>query len=343
VTASRALAGAVLGACLLVTTACDSRGETGVGTTTVTVATRAPRSAAPPQPLRNVRIVVVTHGEASDPFWAIVKEGVDQAARDLGVSVSYRSPDAFSPTRMATLIGDAVATRPDGLVVSIPDTAMVGAAVAHAAAAGIPIVAINSGEDVYRRLGALLFVGQPEYAAGFGAGRRMAALGVREAVCVNHQRGVASLGARCRGFSAALARAGGRAHVVTVDVQDQPEAERRIGAAASAAGVDGVLALGPAGATPSLLALRQNHLLGRVKFATFDLAPDILVGIRKREVQFAVDQQPFLQGYLPVVLLTQRRLYGLAPASGTVIPTGPSFVTRSNVARVQELTEAGIR
>jgi simple sugar transport system substrate-binding protein len=328
----------------LLATGCDSGRKSRSSASRVTVtAPAAPVPGARQQPLRQVRIVVVTHGQASDPFWAIVKKGIEQAARDLGVSVSYEAPDTYTAARMATLIDAAVSTRPNGLVVSIPDAPVLAPEIAQARAAGIPVVAINSGEEVYRRLGALLYVGQPEYAAGLGAGRRMAAAGVRNAICVNHQVGVASLDARCRGFAAAMARAGGRTRVIRVGLQAQAEAERRIAAAASSAGVDGVLALGPGGATPALRALATNHLLGRVKLATFDLAPDILRAIKTRRILFAVDQQPYLQGYLPIVFLTQRRLYGLFPARGTVIATGPTFVTRANVARVQELIEAGVR
>jgi ABC-type sugar transport system substrate-binding protein len=163
------------------------------------------------------------------------------------------------------------------------------------------------------------------------------------AICVNHQVGASSLDQRCRGFAAALARAGGRSRVLTVDLQSQSVAERRIAAAASSSGVDGVLTLGPGGATPALEAFAAKRLFGKVKLATFDLAPDILRGLRSRKLLFAIDQQPFLQGYLPVLFLTQRKLYGLIPADGTVIPTGPNFVTPANAALVQQLTSAGIR
>ena len=302
-------------------------------------------TAQPPvgRPKQNVRIVIVTHGQASDPFWAVVRRGIDEAARDLGVTVSYQAPDVFDAGRMRTLIETAVATEPDGLVVSIPDATVLGPAISQAADSGIPVVAINSGANAFRRLGALLYVGQPEYAAGVGAGRRMAAAGVRNAICVNHQVGTSSLDQRCRGFAAALARAGGRSRVLTVDLQAQPEAERRIAAAASAGGVDGVLTLGPAGATPALEAFAAKRLFGKVKLATFDLAPDILRALRDRKLLFSIDQQPFLQGYLPVLFLTQRSLYGLIPAAGTVIPTGPNFVTPADAALVQQLTSAGIR
>jgi simple sugar transport system substrate-binding protein len=214
-----------------------------------------------------------------------------------------------------------------------------------AAQARIPVVAINSGADAYRRLGALLYVGQPEYSTGLAAGRRMAAAGVRNAICVIHQVGVASLEQRCRGFARALADAGGRSTVVEIELQQQRESVGRLlGWVAGATGrIDGVLTLGPAGATPALAAMREQRAFGRVQLATFDLAPDILSALGAGEIEFAIDEQPYLQGYLPIVFLTQRARYGLAPAEGTSIDTGPSFVTRSEAARYTRLTAQGIR
>jgi len=326
----------------LLAAGCDNGKQSAaplVSSTSGTATAQAP----PGRPTRNVRIMIVTHGQASDPFWAVVKKGIDEAARDLGVTVSYQAPDIFDATRMTRLIDLAVATRPDGLIVSIPDATGLGASIRLAVQSGIPVVAINSGAAAFRQLGVLLFIGQPEFAAGLGAGRRMAAAGVRNAVCVDHEVGNASLVARCRGFAAALAKVGGQSRVITVDLQNQAQAEARIAAAASSGGVDGVLTLGPGGAVPALKAFGEKRLFGKVKLATFDLGPDVLRALSKRRLLFAVDQQPYLQGYLPVLFLTQRKLYGLIPAAGTVIPTGPDFVTAADAALVQRLTDAGIR
>jgi simple sugar transport system substrate-binding protein len=131
--------------------------------------------------------------------------------------------------------------------------------------------------------------------------------------------------------------------VITVDLQNQAQAEARIAAAASSGGVDGVLTLGPGAAIPALKALTEKRLFGKVKLATFDLGPDVLRALSRKRLLFAVDQQPYLQGYLPVLFLAQRKLYGLIPAAGTVIPTGPDFVTPADAALVQRLTDAGIR
>ena len=118
-----------------------------------------------------VRIVVVTHGQAADPFWSVVKNGVDHAAKDMGVTVEYRAPDTFDMVQMAQLIDAAAASRPAGLAVSIPDAEALGDSIKRAVAAGIPVVPLNSGSDVFQKLGVAAHVGQPEYESGLAAGR----------------------------------------------------------------------------------------------------------------------------------------------------------------------------
>ncbi|MEA2387618.1 MAG: simple sugar transport system substrate-binding protein [Thermoleophilaceae bacterium] len=310
-------------------------------TTPITPRPRADADA--PSPRRRVRIAVVTHGQASDPFWAVVKSGIDRAAHELGVSVSYSAPDTTDLGRMRQLIRQAVAAHPDGLVVSIPDGRALGGAIRAAVRSGIPVVSLNSGTDVSRRLGVLAHVGQPDEQAGFAAGRRMARQGVRQAICVEHEKGNAGLAARCRGFGRALRRAGGRSTVVDINLQNRHGAEQTIADAVIEQHVDGMITLGPGGTLPAIGGLRLDRLLGSVRLATFDLSPEVLAALRKGEIDFAVDQQPFLQGYLPIVFLTQNARYGLLPAKGTLVPTGPSFVTRANANAVSALTKQGIR
>ena len=195
----------------------------------------------------------------------------------------------------------------------------------------------------FRELHVLAHVGQPELRAGREAGRRMAAAGVRDALCVNQEVGNAGLDLRCRGFGEALRRAGGRSRVLAVDVQNPAEAQRRIAQAMITGGIDGVMTLGPGGAAPALAALSASGLRGRIQLATFDLSPDVLEAVRDGRLQFAVDQQPYLQGYLPIMLLAERARHGLFPARGELIPTGPQFVTVRNAGRVIALSRRGFR
>jgi simple sugar transport system substrate-binding protein len=290
----------------------------------------------------SARIAVISHGQASDPFWTIVKKGLDDAARQTGVAVSYRAPDSYDIARMRRLIDEAIEANLDGLIVSLPDVQGLRAPILRARRAGIPVISINSGSDRFRDLGILAHVGQPEYRAGFESGRRMAAAGVERGLCVNQEEGNAGLDERCRGFGDGLRRSGGSAVVLGVDLQDTGQVRQRIAQAVRDSVADGILTLGTAGAMPALAALRAGFGR-RVQLATFDLSPDVLQAVRVRRILFAVDQQPYLQGYLPVVLLAERSRHLLSPPRGELIPTGPDFVTAANADEVLELSRRGFR
>ncbi len=291
----------------------------------------------------DIDIVVVSHGQASDPFWSVVQNGVAQAGKDMGVNVQYQAPPTFDMVAMSQLIDAAVATNPDGLVVSIPDADALSASITAAVEAGIPVISMNSGSDVAAELGILTHVGQTEYEAGFGGGKRMADAGVTNAICVNQEVGNAALDLRCQGFTDALAETGGTVETIAVDLADPTGSQQRISAAITADDtINGILTLGPTGAAPALAALTDGGQLGTIPLATFDLSPEVLDAIEAGDMLFAIDQQQYLQGYLPVVLLT---LYNtnLNTIANPVLMTGPGFVTQENAARIKELSAAGTR
>ncbi len=292
---------------------------------------------------RPYRIVVVTHGQAADPFWSVVKNGVDQAAVDLRVTVEYQAPSTFDMVAMAQLIDAVVATDPDGLVVSIPDYDALGPSIKAAVAAGIPVISINSGSDVAEEFGVLAHIGQTEYEAGYGGGQRMAAAGATKALCVNHEVGNVALDLRCQGFADAMAEAGGTVEVLAVDLADPTGSANRIAAALTAdESINAMLTLGPGSALPALQALQDEQLLGKVLLATFDLSPEVLEAIRDGNMLFAIDQQQYLQGYLPIVYLTLY-LENLNTPGAILVPTGPGFVTQETAAQVIEYAARGTR
>jgi simple sugar transport system substrate-binding protein len=287
----------------------------------------------------DVSIQVVTHGQAADPFWSVVKNGVDTAAEDLGVSVEYRAPERFDMPAMRRLIDAAVAKKPDGLAVSIPDPDALTSSIRKAVDAGIPVVSLNSGDDVSDEVGAIAHVGQSERLAGVQAGQRMREEGVRNALCVNQEVGNAALDLRCEGFREGLR---GQVEVLAVDLADPTTAQSRVANALETRGdVDGILTLGPTGADPTIAALRDAGKLGDITVATFDLSPSALKAVRDGDLLFAIDQQQFLQGYLPIEMLTHYAQLGLAPANDVL--TGPAFVTRENAGRVINLAQEGLR
>jgi simple sugar transport system substrate-binding protein len=292
----------------------------------------------------SIRIVFVTHGQSADAFWSVVSNGARDAARDMGVRVQYQAPTRFDMVEMSNLIRATTAARPHGLVVSIPDAAALGAAIRAATEAGVPVISINSGADSWRELGVLAHVGQTEYEAGVAGGARLAEAGVTSALCINHEVGNSAQDLRCRGLADALTRSGGRATVLGVSLADPVDTQQRIASALRAdPAIDGMLALGPNGAEPALAALRGTGRAETVAFGTFDLTPRVLEAVHAGDMLFAIDQQQYLQGYLPVILLVTYLETRTLPGGGDVIRTGPGFVTRADAATVMELTARGIR
>jgi simple sugar transport system substrate-binding protein len=290
---------------------------------------------------RDFRFVVVTHGQSSDPFWSVAANGVNAAGEDMGVTVEYQAPGTFDMIEMGQIIEAAVASQPDGLVVSIPDPEALAGPIQAAVDAGIPVISMNSGSDVFADFGVLVHVGQTEYEAGLLAGERMAEAGVTEALCINQEVGNAALDLRCEGFTDGL---GGTVTVIPVDLADPTGSQSAVAGALSAnAGVNGILTLGPTGALPTLAAVQEAGV--DLELATFDLAPEVLQAIVDGEMLFAIDQAQYLQGYLPIVLLTQFLETGAIPLGSVdrVILTGPQIVTADTAADVIDASAGGLR
>ncbi len=312
------------------------------GTTSTTQSTSTSTS----NPARsNLKFYVITHGQASDPFWSVVKKGVDQAAKDMGVTAIYESPTSttFDVVAMSHLIDTAVAAHPAGLVVSVPDPTGLGPSIKAAVAAGIPVISINSGSDVAKSLGVLVHIGQTEEQAGIGGGQKMGTAGVKHALCVNQEVGNAALALRCKGFKEGLAQTGGTVTEIGVNLSSPTQTQQTIEAALQHnPTIDGILTLGPTGATPAIKALQDLNKTGQIKLATFDLSSDVLNAIKGGQMMFAIDQQQYLQGYLPIVLLTLYKT-NLNTIANDILQTGPGFVTSDNVSQVIKLTAQGTR
>ena len=290
-----------------------------------------------------ISIEVVSHGQASDPFWSVVKNGVDQAAKDMGVKVNYSAPDTFDMVKMAQLIDAACAKKPSGLVISLPDAAALGPSVTKCIDAGIPVWSMNSGSDTYKDLGIKAHVGQTEYEAGLGGGEKLAKAGGKKGICINQEVGNAALDLRCQGFNDGFTKNGGTStEVVGVNLSDATGTQQTVQAKLQGdPAIDTVLALGPTGSTPTLKAIEALGLTGKTKLATFDLSPEVLDAILAGNMEFAIDQQQYIQGYLPIVFGTLNALYGTSPTG--VVMTGPGFVTKDNAQQVIDLSKQGIR
>ena len=216
------------------------------------------------------------------------------AAKSQGANVEYRSPDTFDMVQMAQLIDAAVASKPDGLVVSIPDADALGPSVKRAAEAGIPVIVIDSGgAKLTRELGGLLYLGQSEYEAGVAAGERAAKLGVKKAACLNQEVGNTSLDDRCAGFAKGL---GAEVPVVAGSI-DPTDMKGRVSAyLRSNPDTEFLIACGVTAAEPALAAAEELELVGKVKIGTFDLSPGVLQAIVDGKMEWGIDAQQYPDG-----------------------------------------------
>ncbi|WP_374652898.1 sugar ABC transporter substrate-binding protein [Dongia sp.] len=290
----------------------------------------------------DVRVIFVTHGQPGDPYWEIIKNGMNEAAAKLGDTVEYRSPATFSNEEMKRLIAEAVASRPDGLVVSIPDEAALGASVADAIAAGVPVILIDSGGALLaKKLGALFFMGQSEFGAGIEAGRRARALNVRHPLCVDHEVGNVSLEARCHGFGSGL---GMKVPVLETTLQPAVVRKNLVDYLAANPETDLIVTLGAASAEVALDVVRERPKDRRPMLGTFDMSANVLAAVASGEILWAIDAQPYLMGYVPVVTFDLLKHYKLKPAiPDAFYPTGPSFVGKEDALAMQSLSAQGFR
>ncbi len=284
-------------------------------------------------------IIAVQHAECAwDAFWCVVQNGATTAAEQMNIDLQILAPDSFDVDATASLIEQAVAAAPDGIMLTVTDPTVFAGPIQSALDAGIPVVAYNAGSGPANDgINYLTYLGQDEYAGGYQGGQRLAALGGTKGVCVNHAPGNTNVALRCAGFEAAMTEAG-LAYEELVTNDDPAESATIIGDYYSAnPDVDIFLTMGPNSAVP-FYAFVENEGLTTDDFihGTFDLSPEISANIQNGTTQFGIDQQPFLQGYGAVQALNLLYRHGVVPAL-PVTPTGPGFVTVDNLTVVQAL------
>jgi simple sugar transport system substrate-binding protein len=287
---------------------------------------------------RDITIAMVTHGDAGS-FWSVVKKGAEQAAKDEGVTLKYTESNN-DPQAQAQMIDAAVSEKVDGLAVSAPNPDAIKGSLQKAKAAGIPIITLNSGSDVSQELGAITHVGQDETIAGQAAGARIKSEGAKKVLCIIHEQGNIGLNQRCDGVKKGFGGPVDNLQVKgTADISTtQTEIKSKLQADKS---YDYVMALNPDIATAADTAIKGAN--SQAKLATFDLSGDVVKAIQAGGIQFAVDQQQYLQGYLPVVFLTLYKTNANTVGGGHPVLTGPGFVDKANAAKVEQLAASGTR
>ena len=293
----------------------------------------APLMAATTASAEGEKYILVSHAPDSDSWWNTIKNGIALAGDQMGVEVEYRNPPTGDLADMARIIEQAAASGPNGIITTLSDYDVLSGPIRAAVDSGVDVIIMNSGTpEQAREVGALMYVGQPEYDAGYAAGLRAKGDGVGSFLCVNHYISSPSSTERCQGFADGLGVELGNQMIDSG--QDPAEIKNKVQAYLSAnPATDAILTLGPTSADPTLLALDENGLAGDIYFGTFDLGEEIVKGIKGGVINWGIDQQPFLQAYLPVVVLANYHRYGVLP--GNNINSGPGFVTADGLEKVE--------
>ena len=284
--------------------------------------------------------LAIHENPAESSFWGVVETGAKDAAAAMGVEL--KSGGSNDPADQAQLIETYIADGVNGIIVSLANPDAMKDAVMKATDAGIPVITINSGVDVYKELGAITHVGQTEFVAGQGAGEQFDAAGAAKVLCVIHEEGNIGLEERCDGLADSFSGDVERFNVATTGVRDIAGTLASIQDKLIAdADIDAILTLNPNIADAAMQAIEAVG--GSQKLATFDLSPDVLEAIEAGKMMFAIDQQQYLQGYLPVVFLYLYNANANTVGGGLPVLTGPGIVDASNAGAVKDLAAAGTR
>ena len=284
-------------------------------------------------------IAMITHAQPGDTFWDIIRAGATAAAAKDNIALNYSNND--DPTQQAQLIQDAINSKVNGIAVTDPDPAAICPEVKKAVAAGIPIVMFNAGVLNWQQCGAMEYFGQDETVAGLAAGKRLAAAGAKHVLCVLQAQGQVQLEARCAGVKQGLGSEGTMTKLYVDGTDSSAMLSSMTAELTRDKTVDAVITLGAPVALVAIQAIAAAH--STTKLYTFDTNAAEIAKIKSGAVQWAVDQQPYLQGYESVdslwLYLTNDDIIG----GGQTVYTGPSFIDSTNVAQIAVYANRGTR
>ncbi len=282
-------------------------------------------------------VAMVTHGPPGDTFWDLIRKGAETAAKkdniDLKYSAELQGPD------QANLVQNAVDSDVAAIAVTLARPEAIKPALQSATSKGIPIVALNAGIDDWQAAGAKAYFGQDEQISGEAAGKKLAADGARKVVCVIQDQGNVALESRCAGVKAGF---GGAVENLNVNGTDMPSVQSTITAKLQQdPAIDYIVTLG---APIALTAVESaNNAGSTARIGTFDTNAQLVDAIKAGKVQWAVDQQPFLQGYLAIDSLWLYLNNGNVIGGGQPTLTGPAFIDKSNIDAIADYAKNGTR
>jgi simple sugar transport system substrate-binding protein len=282
---------------------------------------------------------MITHAQPGDTFWDIIRKGASAAAAKDNVTYHYTSdPD---PTKQANLIQDAINSHVDGIAVTDPVPGALCPAIQKAKAAGIPVVMFNAGVNNWQQCGGMEYFGSDETIAGIAAGKRLASAGAKHVLCVLQAQGQVQLEARCAGVQKGLGSEGTMTKLY-VNGTDNAAMQSSMNAKLTQdKSVDAVITLGAPVALVAINSIQQAH--SSAKLYTFDTNAAEIAKIKSGAVQWAVDQQPYLEGYLSIDSLWLWKTNADVLGGGQTVLTGPAFIDASNIARIAPYAARGTR
>lgn len=280
---------------------------------------------------------MVTHSGDGDTFWDIVQKGAREAATKDNINFLYSKSDEGQ--QQAQLVQAAIDKKVDGLIVTLAKPDAMKAVVTKAVAAGIPVVTVNSGSEQSKQYGALTHIGQDETIAGEAVGEELNERGRKKALCVLHEQGNVGHEQRCAGAKSTF---DGEMQNLYVDGTNMPDVQATIEAKLQTdRSVDAVVTLGAPFADTAVKAKRTAG--SKAEIDTFDLNAKVVAGLKDDSLGFAVDQQPYLQGYEAVDLLWLYRYNANVLGGGKPVLTGPQIITKSDAAKLEDFTRRGTR
>ncbi|QKV94886.1 substrate-binding domain-containing protein [Streptomyces sp. NA02950] len=285
-----------------------------------------------------LKIAMITHAAPGDTFWDTVRKGAKAAAAKDNIELVYSSNP--SGADQASLIQNAIDQKVDGIAITLAKPDAMKGAIAKAKKAGIPVVAFNAGLEQWKDMGLLEYFGQDESIAGEAFGKRLNEEGAKHNICVIQEQGHVALEARCAGVKKTFK---GKTDILYVNGTDMPSVKSTIAAKLKQdSSIDHVVTLGAPFALTAVQSAKDAG--GKAKVATFDLNKDLVAAVKSGDVQFAVDQQPYLQGYLAIDSMWLYRYNGNFSGGGEEpVLTGPAFVSKDNVDTIAKFAQKGTR
>src|SRR6266571_8661806 len=284
-------------------------------------------------------IAMITHAAPGDTFWDIIRHGALAAAAKDNITLKYSSdPD---PTKQAALIQDAINSKVNGIAVTDPNPQAICPTIKKAVAAGIPVVMFNAGVGNWQECGGMEYFGQDETIAGVAAGKRLAAAGAKHVLCVLQAQGQVQLEARCTGVKQGLGSEGTMTKLYVNGTDNSAMLSTMTSQLTRDKTIDAVITLGAPVALVAIQAIQSAN--SSAKLYTFDTNAAEIAKIKSGAVQWAVDQQPYLQGYESVDSLWLFKTNANVLGGGQTVLTGPSFIDASNINQVAQYAERGTR